>query len=661
MVLQLGDTVAKAQAEQHNPFAGQPQHSLAHHKIQQDGLQAPRSAGGLTTASSVGSECFEVQGLEDLVHMGKLGQGSSGLVEKHRHLGTGLELALKIIQAGDIAAVQRKAILLELRTFAKCKSPHIVDFYGAFFHENSIYIALEYMDAGALSSILERRRTVPEPLLANVTWQVLDGLQYLHDEMHVIHRDIKPSNLLLSFAGVVKITDFGVSGELEDDLEQKNKVTFVGTMYYMSPERVIGKPYGYNSDMWSLGLTLVECLLGRYPYARSDEGCARQLSFWELMRRIVEQESPCLPPEANNSALLRDFLEQVLRKEPQGRPGAAEMKAHDWLGFGPLGPSFTARSLELAAWIADSRENTKACGATTEGAVSSGSRGAGSTGWPSVPGAGVGNRSPSIGNASSSCTDEGANRCLDFGLSPTSAITPSAATSTAHAADATPESAPAMAGRMSFGSPARSLGLSLRGGGENPFARFGQQEQQGRIARPEEDSASASGVSRGEGMGLSMRGGDHFARQEGGVKGDPPTSQTAASSSDSAGALPPTLPIAGPAPTMGSSLRGHNPFGARARCTDLEAKPKDTGRPEDELAHRTENSRPSWPDVDAATPPGREAAAPAAPFHPASRDGCEGSPGRGGDLPAAGVPKAMGQALRGQNPFMRPAGQARPG
>eukprot|EP00913_Durusdinium_trenchii_P012133 g11396.t1 len=138
-------------------------------------------------------------------------------------------------------------------------------------------MALEYMNAGPLSSILAAKKRAnadfqaPEQLLANITWQVLDGLEYLHGEMHVIHRDIKPSNLLLSTTGIVKITDFGVSGELEDDLEQKIKVTFVGTIHYMSPERVVGKPYQYNSDTWSLGLTLMECILMRYPCANGTK------------------------------------------------------------------------------------------------------------------------------------------------------------------------------------------------------------------------------------------------------------------------------------------------------------------------------------------------------------------------------------------------------
>lgn len=308
------------------------------------------SEGASTTASSAG-DGFEVHGLEELELMGRLGAGSSGQVEKHRQVRTGRVLAVKIIQAKDIAEAQRQAILLELRTFAKCRNPHIVDFYGAFFHDNMIHIALEYMDAGALSSVLEKRHTVPEPLLADVAWQVLDGLEYLHCEMHVIHRDLKPSNLLLNYAGVVKITDFGVSGELEDDVGSKNKVTFVGTMYYMSPERVRGEPYKYDSDMWSLGVTLFECLSGKYPYVQADEGNMRHLSFWELMRRIVEQEAPSLPPGGGYSEPAQDFVRALLQKEPRNRASAAMMKVHPWLGGAPT-PS---QQEVLAAWIRESR------------------------------------------------------------------------------------------------------------------------------------------------------------------------------------------------------------------------------------------------------------------------------------------------------------------
>jgi len=302
---------------------------------------------------------LDLQDIKDLKRLQFLGQGASGTVEKMQHVRTGKIVAVKVIPAGDISEPQRKAIFLELRTFAKCRSPHIVQFFGAFIHENQIHIALEFMGAGALSDILNVRRIVPEPNLAAITWQVLDGLEYLHTDMKVIHRDIKPSNLVLSEAGVVKITDFGVSGELSDEMAQSNKQTWVGTIHYMSPERVVGKPYKYDSDLWSLGLTLVECLTGCFPYTHEDKNlvCKKAFSVWELMKKIVDEEPPNLSQSRENSDEARSLIDMCLQKEPKGRPSAAALKTHVWLE----GATGEASQRRFAEWIAGAREEARDC------------------------------------------------------------------------------------------------------------------------------------------------------------------------------------------------------------------------------------------------------------------------------------------------------------
>jgi len=167
---------------------------------------------------------------------------------------------------------------------------------------------------------------------------VLKGLVYLHHERHIIHRDLKPSNLLINHIGEVKITDFGVSAIMESTSGQAN--TFIGTCNYMSvsnickyiyhfttkiyqccleytvtftlpilqPERINGSQRGYNykSDIWSLGLILLECALGRFPYAPPDQSETWE-SIFELIETIVDKPPP-IPPSEQFSTEFCSFI-----------------------------------------------------------------------------------------------------------------------------------------------------------------------------------------------------------------------------------------------------------------------------------------------------------------------------------------------------------------
>ena len=110
----------------------------------------------------------------------------------------------------------------------------------------------------------------------------------------------------------MKISDFGVSGQLANSISKC--ASWVGTVTYMSPERISGKPYSYDSDVWSLGLSLVECSLGRFPYPPPVEhapGTAAPprppMGFWDLLDYIVEKPPPTLPTSAFSPELC-DFV-----------------------------------------------------------------------------------------------------------------------------------------------------------------------------------------------------------------------------------------------------------------------------------------------------------------------------------------------------------------
>jgi hypothetical protein len=171
---------------------------------------------------------------------------------------------------------------------------------------------------------------MPERVLAAIAFQILWGLCYLHYGGKM-HRDIKPANILFSSSGGVKISDFGISSIVSGSVALSN--TSVGTFKYMSPERLLGESYDATSDLWSLGLTLVELVLRRYPLER----CAT--TPIDLVSELETLDVPswlCSLSEEDEGArfspLLRDFISSMLQADPSLR-SSSEALLHDspWL------------------------------------------------------------------------------------------------------------------------------------------------------------------------------------------------------------------------------------------------------------------------------------------------------------------------------------------
>jgi mitogen-activated protein kinase kinase 1 len=177
------------------------------------------------------------------------------------------------------------------------------------------------MDAGSLTGILETVKTIPEDILGLMTIQMLRGLDYLHKTMKVIHRDIKPSNILLNKKGQVKIADFGVSGKIEKTLDCLS--SWVGTMTHMSPERLKGEGYYADTDLWSLGLVLLECALGQFPFKLDCN--LETVGFWE----ILNNEPKDLPDDFSEE--FRDFVGICLNKKPGMRSNSKDLLEHPFI------------------------------------------------------------------------------------------------------------------------------------------------------------------------------------------------------------------------------------------------------------------------------------------------------------------------------------------
>lgn len=278
---------------------------------------------------SLPSETKEIDlqfSLEDLETIKVIGKGSGGVVQLVRHKWVGTLFALKVIQM-NIQEDIRKQIVQELKINQASQCPHVVVCYHSFYHNGAISLVLECMDRGSLVDVIGQLKTILEPYLAVVCKQVLQGLVYLHHERHVIHRDIKPSNLLVNHKGEVKITDFGVSAMLASSMGQRD--TFVGTYNYMAPERISGSTYDYKSDIWSLGMVILECAIGRFPYIQSEDHQARP-SFYELLEAIVSSPPPSAPADQFSPEFC-SFVSACIQKDPRDRSSALDLLSHPFI------------------------------------------------------------------------------------------------------------------------------------------------------------------------------------------------------------------------------------------------------------------------------------------------------------------------------------------
>lgn len=264
--------------------------------------------------------------MEDLELQEILGKGNYGEVRKVRHTKTGVEMAMKEIRL-ELDASKLNGIIMELDILHRAVSPEIVEFYGAFFIESCVFYCIEFMDASSLESLLDGARSVPEDVLARITKKMVKGLAFLKDELQIMHRDVKPTNVLVNTKGEVKLCDFGVSGQLEKSLAKTN----IGCQSYMAPERIKGESlsmpstYTVASDVWSLGLTIVETTLGVYPYPPETYS-----NVFAQLQAIVHGDPPQLPADAY-SETARDFVAGCLEKMPERRSTYAQMLKHPWL------------------------------------------------------------------------------------------------------------------------------------------------------------------------------------------------------------------------------------------------------------------------------------------------------------------------------------------
>ncbi|XP_050380308.1 mitogen-activated protein kinase kinase 5-like [Argentina anserina] len=272
----------------------------------------------------------------DLDRANRIGSGAGGTVYKVIHKPTGRLYALKVIYGNHDEAV-RHQICREIQILRDVDNPNVVKCHDMFDHNGEIQVLLEYMDGGSL----EGKHISNEKDLSDLARQILTGLAYLH-RRKIVHRDIKPSNLLINARNQVKIADFGVSRILAQTMDPCN--SSVGTIAYMSPERINtdlnqGKYDGYAGDIWSLGVSILEFYMGRFPF-----NVGRTQGDWaSLMWAICMSQPPEAPPTASRE--FRNFIACCLQREPNRRMPAAQLLRHPFISGNGGGPEKVHQNL----------------------------------------------------------------------------------------------------------------------------------------------------------------------------------------------------------------------------------------------------------------------------------------------------------------------------
>ena len=214
-----------------------------------------------------------------------LGAGGMSVVYRARHRVTGQEVAIKVLPPELAVHDELKdRFVEEARVLARLEHPNIVSLNNFCEAGGRLCLIMQFVDGVTFESQILGAGRLPWREVLRVGVEVLKALEYAHGQK-VVHRDIKPSNVLVKPDGGVKVTDFGIARILGNTRLTSTGQT-MGTVRYMSPEQVRGKPVDSRSDVYSLGVTLYEALAGRTPFDGDNQ--------FDIMQQHLNRKPPSL-------------------------------------------------------------------------------------------------------------------------------------------------------------------------------------------------------------------------------------------------------------------------------------------------------------------------------------------------------------------------------
>ena len=255
----------------------------------------------------------------------KIGKGKFGLVKSGINKETKKPVAIKIMAKKNMDKSDMELAKVEIDILKIAQHPNIIKLYDVFENENYIYIIMEYCSGGDLLSYFEHfEYELPETKVCEIIHKLSMAIYYLHS-YGIVHRDLKPENILmtdLTSNADIRLLDFGLSKIVGND--EKCTEPY-GTLSFVAPEVLQGKPYDKSVDLWSIGIITFLLLCGYMPF--DDKHSER-----EIARQTIQDPVPYenkiwskLSPEA------KTFVDGLLQKKPEKRYSIKEVLEHPWI------------------------------------------------------------------------------------------------------------------------------------------------------------------------------------------------------------------------------------------------------------------------------------------------------------------------------------------
>ena len=255
----------------------------------------------------------------------KIGKGKFGLVKFGINKETKQQVAIKIMAKKNMDKSDLELAKVEIDILKIGQHPNIIKLYDIYENENYIYIIMEYCSGGDLLSYFEHYEyELKETKVCEIIHKLSMAIYYLHS-YGIVHRDLKPENILmtdLTPEADIRLLDFGLSKIVGN--EEKCTEPY-GTLSFVAPEVLQGKPYDKSVDLWSIGIITFLLLCGYLPF--DDKHSER-----EIARQTIQDPVPFESKIWNKySSEAKNFVEGLLQKKPEKRLTIKEILEHPWI------------------------------------------------------------------------------------------------------------------------------------------------------------------------------------------------------------------------------------------------------------------------------------------------------------------------------------------